>query len=255
MKCVLFLLALVTLTACGGGGTSSVSFATLSVLGNGDGIARAKADDGSQVLIYTPEVVEVVASANSVTSSEIANLSASDFPITAQNQYILVRTGTFTSEGITFNVTGVEDKITNNASVLFIEMPSGMNDISMVGGTKYRNAPRGQYTYFGTQMSTYRNSIAPGSFGSFALVADFENRAFGYSGSSGSLEVNGGGVLDIANGRFATSNLTVTAGSSTYGGTMHGMLHGSGATATSGVFHTSGYSPLYTGAFVGGMDN
>ena len=255
MRYVIIFLALLTLTACGGGGTSSVSFATLSVLGNGDGIARATAGDGSQVLIYTPEVAETVASANSTSSSDLVNLSASDFPITAQSEYVVVRTGTFTSEGYTFNVTGVEDVSTSNAAVVFIEMPSGFNDISMVGGTKYRNAPRGGHYYVGTQMSTYRNSIAPGSYGTFAIYADFDKKVFGYSGSSGNLEVNGAGALDTANGRFATSDLTVTAGSSTYGGTMHGMLHGSGATATSGVFHTSGYSPLYTGAFVGGMDN
>ena len=244
-------IALLALTACGGSGGSGVSFTTLSVLGNGDGIARGVTNTGEEALIYSPDVAVVVAGANAASSSDIANVSASDFPITSQNGNARIRSGTMLSEGITFNVTALEDIRTSDASAVFIQMPSGFNDISMVTGTSYTNAPSGSYTYNGTQATTSSNTIAPGATGSFTMVADFGQSTFQYNGTSGGVGVSGSGALDTANGRFATSGLSVTSGSSTYGGTMHGLMHGSGASATSGVFHTSGSSPAYTGAFVG----
>lgn len=253
MKTKLFasLPVLALLAACGGSSTGGVSFTTLSVVGNGDGIARGVTNTGEEALLYSPDVAVVVASANASSSSDIANVRASDFPITSQSGNARLRSGTMTSEGITFNVTALEDIRTSDAAAVFIQMPSGYNDISMVQGTAYTNSPSGSYTYDGTQATTSRNTIAPGATGSFTMVANFGQGTFQYNGTSGGVGVSGSGTLDTANGRFATSGLNVTSGSSTYGGTMHGLMHGSGATATSGVFHTSGSSPAYTGAFVG----
>ena len=130
-------------------------------------------------------------------------------------------------------------------------MPQGYNDVSMVTGEVYSNAPIGSFTYTGTQTSTSSKSIAPGAIGSFSMTADFSNETFQYSGSSGSVNVSGGGVLDVQNGRFATSGLAITDNVNSMSGTMHGLLHGSGAAHTTGIFHSSGSSPSYTGAFVG----
>ncbi|MDB3961772.1 hypothetical protein N9427_01165 [Paracoccaceae bacterium] len=138
------------LSACGGGSTGSASFTTLSVLGNGDGIARGISDTSREALIYSPEIADVVASANAASSSDIANVNSSDFPITSQSGNVQIRSGTMTSEGITFNVTGLEDTRTSDAAVIFLQMPSGYNDITMVMGTAYSNAPSGSYTYNGT---------------------------------------------------------------------------------------------------------
>ena len=242
---------LALLAACGGGSTGTASYQTLSVLANGDGIARGATSTGEEALIYSPEIAEVVSAANASTPSDIAGVNASDFPVTSLNGNVRVRSGTMTSEGITFNVTVVEDTRTTDAFAAFIELPAGFNDMTMVSGTAYTNAPSGSYVYSGTQLTTPSLTVAPGSTGTFTMTADFSNRAFAYNGSSGGVGVSGSGVLDTVNGRFATTDLNVTSGSSTYGGTMHGLMHGSGATATSGIFHTSGSSPAYTGAFVG----
>ena len=245
------------LTACGGGGgsgantTESVKFSTLSVLANGDGIARGVTSTGSEALIYSPDIVSVVSEANAASSSDIANVSASDFPVTSINGNARIRTGTMSSNGITLNVTAVEDIGTTDAAVIFLEMPVGYNDVIMTTGSAYSNPPSGSHTYSGTQMTTDSNGIAPGAIGSFSMTADFGQETFAYSGSSGGVSVSGSGVLDTANGRYATSGLSVNDGSTNYGGTMHGLLHGNGAQATSGVFHTSGSSPAYTGSFVG----
>ena len=248
---IVVLPALAALTACGGSGGSGVGFATLSVLGNGDGIARGVTNTGEEALFYSPDVAVVVASANAAASSNITNVSASDFPIISQSGNARIRSGTMTSEGVTLNVTGLEDIRTSDAAAVFLQMPAGYNDISMVTGTAYTNTPSGSYTYNGTQATTSRNTVAPGATGSFTMVADFGQSTFQYNGTSGDVGVSGSGALDTANGRFATSGLSVTSGASTYGGTMHGLMHGSGATATSGVFHTSGSSPAHTGVFVG----
>lgn len=241
---------LAMLAACGGGSTGSVSFQTLSVLPNGDGVARGISSTGEEALIYSPEISSVVSESNNASSSSVLDVTSSDFPVTSLNGNVRIRSGTMTSEGITFNVTAVEDIRTTEAAVVFLEMPSGYNDIAMVSGTAYSNAPSGTYTYSGTQMTTANNGQAPGSTGSFTMSANFEQENFQYSGSSGGVGVNGSGVLDTANGRFATSNLSITSGGSTNSGTMHGLMHGSGATSTSGIFHTSGSSPS-NGAFIG----
>lgn len=239
------------LAACGGGGDGFASFQALSVLPNGDGIARAISNTGAQALIYSPEITTVVASANAANSSSVANVSASDFPIVSQSGTYRLRRGTVFVDGFTVNVRAVEDIRTSNAAIVFFEAPQGSNDTAIVTGSQYSSAPVGSYTFSGTQVTTVRHGLAPGSIGTFTLSANFAQQTFQYSGNSGGVSVRGSGVLDTSHGRFATSNLSVTSGTTTYGGTMHGLLHGNGATSTSGVFHAAGSSPAYTGAFVG----
>ena len=82
-KLILVAPCLALLAACGGSGSSGVSFTTLSVVGNGDGIARGVTNTGEEALLYSPDVAAVVASANAASSSDIANVRASDFPITS----------------------------------------------------------------------------------------------------------------------------------------------------------------------------
>lgn len=247
-KFVLSTCALIILTGCGG--TNDVSFTTLSVLSNGQGIARGITNTGEQALLYTSEVVEVVAGANNSANSSLG-VTISDLPITSITGNTIIRTGTMTSGGYTFNVSAVEDSTVVNAEAIYMETP-GYADLAMVAGAAYSSPPTtGSYAYSGTQTSNARSVKAPGSIGTFALSVDFSSDAFGYAGSSGIVNVSGSGVLDSANGRFATSSLSISAGGSSYGGTMHGMLHGNGAKDTSGVFHTDDYAPDYAGTFIG----
>jgi len=241
----------ILLSACGGGGTSGVSYTTLSVLGNGDGIARGITDTGEEALFYSPYVVDVVAGANAATSTDIANVKASDFPIISRVGNVQTRKGTMTSNGVTVNITAIEDTRADEAGIIFMEAAAGYNDLTMVTGAKYSNAPSGTHTYNGTQAVTSRYATAPSSTGPFTMSANFTNKTFSYSGNSGGVSVSGTGVIDTDTGRYATNGLTVSSGTTNYGGTMHGLLHGSGATATTGVFHSSGSSPAYTGGFVG----
>ena len=168
------------LSSCGGGGSSVTSyFTTLSMLGNGDGIARGVTDTGQEALVYSPEITDVVKEANKASSSDVTNVKFSDYPITSVVGTARIRTGTATSDGETFNVTLVEDFSSGeNAGIAFFEMPQGYNDVSMVTGEAYSNAPIGSFTYTGTQTSTSSKSIAPGVIGSFSMTADFSNETF-----------------------------------------------------------------------------
>jgi hypothetical protein len=255
IKSTIALVAIALTSGCGGGGggTSATlaKFNTLSVLSNGQGVGRGVADDGSQLLIYSHEITEIIAGANAAASGSIVDLNASDFPITGVNSTSTTRAGTIISGGITFNVRTIENNATSNAAAIFIETP-GYADLIMVTGEAYLNPPLGGiYNYTGTQTSNARSVVAPGSIGTFRMGVDFTANTFSYSGSSGNLTLNASGVLDKINGRFATSSASITAGGLYYTGTMHGLLHGSGATSTSGLFHTNDIAPDYSGAFVG----
>ena len=116
---------LAMLAACGGSSTGSTSFQTLSVLPNGDGVARGVTATGEEALIYSPGISEVVSAANAASSSGIANVTASDFPVTSLSGNVRVRSGTMTSDGVTLNVTAVEDLRTTETAVVFLEMPAG----------------------------------------------------------------------------------------------------------------------------------
>lgn len=246
------LFSVVLLSACGGGETSpTASFSTLNVLGSGEGVARGTTSDGRQALVYTPGVVDVVAAANSG-SSDTLNVSASDFPVVSTSGNAVIRQGTISSGGYTFNVTALQDTRVSDAAAVFVEMPAGSADISMVTGTAYTNAlTTGTYTYSGTQASAPRTSVSPTATGAFSMTANFGAQTFSYTGTSGSVNVIAAGSLDTANGRFATNSASVSVGGTSYTGTMHGLLHGNAGSATSGIFYTNGSAPSYTGAFIG----
>lgn len=253
MKSTFLFASLSMLAACGGSGTSSptANFSTLTVTGSGEGLARGVTSDGRQALVFSSNIVELVAAANSSASNNLS-VSASDFPIVSTNGNVVLRQGTGTAGGFTFNVRAMEDTRVSNAGVVFIEDAAGSADTTIVSGAAYSNAPQsGAYTYNGTQTSTPRSNIAPNAIGTFTMTADFGAQTFSYSGSSGNLSVSSTGSLDTANGRFAANNASINDAGTAYTGTMHGLLHGSAATSTSGIFYTNSSYPQYTGAFIG----
>ena len=254
--CVLLWLPL-TLSACGGGGgggsATFASFSALSVLQDGSGVARGRAQDGERALIYGPEISEIVSGANNPNGDDtsIADIDSGDFPVLQSTSSYKLLGGTVSSGSYIFNIKAIENTSTTNAGLVFLEVP-GYTDMIMAVGAQYSNPPAsGVYTYNGTQTSNSRSIVAPGSIGIFTLSVDFSARNFSYSGSSGSLSLNASGVLDNANGFFASSNADVRVGATSYTGVIHGQLHGSSATSTSGVFHTTDYRPDYSGGFVG----
>lgn len=254
MKCLKVIFAIISAVAllgCGGSGTTTANFTALSVLSNGQGVARGVTSDGRQALVFTSGVRDFVSGANEAGNGGVSDASTSDLPITYKNGNVEVRTGTGSSGGYTWNIASLENKAVPDAAAIYMETP-GYADTLAVTGAKFTSSPIvGTYLYTGTQTSNARSVIAPGSIGTFQMYINFGSEDFSYNGNSGGVSVSGSGAVDVKNGRFATSGLTIKKGYTTYGGTMHGLLHGTNARSTSGVFHTSDYAPDYSGTFLG----
>ena len=278
LKVSLTLSAVALLAACGGGGGSTsnipmvdenpmdgnnpppgnnpgASYTPLGdeddIFGDGAGVARGTANDGSQALIITPQVKAVVENAS--TASQIDDLQLSDLPIVRRLETNAnLRRGAFRTDGITFNVLAVED-LEGEAVIIQAEVPNVANFLG-VEGSQYGAAPTGTFTYNGTMAMGRRVGNAPTEFGSFSMSADFSNQEFTYSGDTTSNSVTGSGFSNTTTGRFTTNTLDITTGGVSgvkREGTMHGQTHGSSAQSVSGVFHTNEINPLYSGAFVG----
>ena len=273
LKVSLTLSAVALLAACGGGGGSTsnipmvdenpmdgdnlgASYTPLGeeddIFGDGAGVARGTANDGSQALIITPQVKAVVENAS--TASQIDDLQLSDLPIVQRLETNAnLRRGAFRTDGITFNVLAVED-LEGEAVIIQAEVPNVTNFLG-VEGSQYGAAPTGTFTYNGTIAMGRRVGNASTDFGSFSMSADFSNQEFTYRGDTTSNSVTGSGFLNTTTGRFTTDTptgtLTITTSGVPRPGTMHGQTHGSSAQSVSGVFHTNEINPLYSGAFVG----
>lgn len=252
---VLLACAAVALMGCGGGGGSPIqTSAPLTIMSSGEGIIRVTGSNlGEQALIYTSDA----ASMNKIFNDQIRNgsdpgdINVSDFPLMGKVSGYELREGTISSGGYVISVSAIGDPDGGEVVAVYLEEP-GYVDTIMVGGAAY-SAPTGTgtYSYSGVQTSNARSVIAPGDIGTFAMTLNMSSETFNYSGQSGNLSVSGNGFVDLENGRFGTSSLSVTNGSSSYTGTMHGLLNGNAGTSTSGVFHTNDYRPDYSGSFLG----
>ena len=242
------------LAACGGGGSPIQTSAPLTIMSSGEGIIRVTGSNlGEQALIYTSDA----ASMNKILNDQIRNgsdpgdINVSDFPLMGKVSGYELREGTISSGGYVISVSAIGDPDGGEVVAVYLEEP-GYVDTIMVGGAAY-SAPTGTgtYSYSGVQTSNARSVIAPGDIGTFDMTLNMSSETFNYSGQSGNLSVSGNGFVDLENGRFGTSSLSVTNGSSSYTGTMHGLLNGNAGTSTSGVFHTNDYRPDYSGSFLG----
>ena len=215
------------------------------------GIARGVNSDGRLALVFTSGVSDFVSGANEAGNGGVSDASTSDLPITYKHGNVEVLTGTGSSGGYTLNIASLENKAVPDAAAIYMETP-GYADTLAVTGAKFTSSPIvGTYLYTGTQTSNARSVIAPGLIGTVQMYINFGSEDFSYNRNSRGVSVIGSGTVDVKNGRFATSGLTIKKVYTTYGGTMHGLLHGTNARSTSGVFHTSDNAPDYSGTFLG----
>ena len=228
---------------------SSRYYSTLNTGYNSDGTGIARGASGNgDALIVAGGISSKVRAANLLGSSNLA-IAAETLPINNLRlqrylTYGTQRSGNYTVNGQTFRVTTVQDR-RGQAEAIFVGMPYGQQDVSIVSGNPMTSAPSyGTYMYSGTQVTTRHDNSAPGSTGTFALSADFSNGVFRYSGSDG---VSASGYLNRNTGKFSSTSMNK------YGvtGKLQGQMHGAQARSTSGVFYTNSYYRPETGAFVG----
>jgi hypothetical protein len=253
-KTFLALPAIFALAACsgGGGGSSSpvASYSTLKVFSDGTGVGSGVAEDGSKVVFIAPEIAATVAEANDVTEQDIADINVSDFPVVQSLQTNAnLREGTLTVNGVTANVTAVED-LGGEAGLVLLEIPNAAS-AGMATGSALTGNPVGTQTYSGTMTMGPRGVNSNQELGSFSMEADFDAETYTFSGTTNSNSVTGNGVIDIQSGTFSSNNLSAATNGTNRTATMYGQLHGNDAKSVSGVFHTNENSADYNGGFVG----
>jgi hypothetical protein len=245
---------LIILGACGGGGSDAptAKFNALSVLSNGQGIARGITSNNSKItLVYAPQISATIAGANNTNGGGIEELNPSAFPVLSNTDRYVTTKGTVVSEGTTLNVTTLQNKSTTNANALFIEMKNDADSI-MVIGDGFSNPPTsGVASYSGTSTANARSVIAPGQIGTFNLTVNFGTKTFTFNSTTDKFTSSGSGTIDSANGLFATSSMSIVANGVAYNGTLYGQLNGNLATSVTGIIFTNDLTPDYAGSFIG----
>lgn len=245
---------LFVLGACGGGGggTSSqpqVTASTIKLFEDGAGVALAtNASDNQKLLVLSPDIVDVVSVVN-LSSNVNESADFSNLTITGSTATAKIYTGTVVSEGVTMNLTGYQDN-GDEAVILFAEIPAVANAV-FTTGTPLNGVPSGTFTYNGLHGFGRRALGVTPELGSFSMSANFTNGTFSYSGTTASSTLTGTGAIDASAGRFTSTGMTLNAPLGNYTATLHGLLHGTNASAVSGVYHSNDTYPDYAGAFVG----
>ena len=232
----------------GGGSADPVDWSTLKVFGDGAGVARlVDSETGEQGLLIGPDITALVDAAN---DDEIDDSIAtfSDFAKVNTLTYSTVREGTVTVDGTTANVTFYEDR-SGIAGIALFEIP-GLARLGLVTGTRMTGNPSGSFDYVGTHGVRNRNNDAI-QIGTFDMTIDFDSNSFAYDGETASSELVGTGSVDVANARFASSDLSFSTNGYANTATMRGLLHGEDAEGVSAIFHTNETTPLYDGAAAG----
>lgn len=244
--------ATLLLAACGGGATStSGTYTSVRVFSDAAGVVRAVSSSGERAVIITPNVAQFVNLANTTPEQTLVQYEVKDFEITrVLTTNANLRSGAITQNGVVINVYGVED-LGGEAGAIYAEVPNTANFVYSVGSS-YGSAPTGTFSYEGTLATGIRSVSDPQlELGSFILVANFDQRTYGISGSTLSDTIDGTGVLNTSTGTFQTDNLRMVTSSTSRTATMYGQFHGVSAQSVSGVFHTNENDPVFAGAFVG----
>ena len=258
MNTLLATTAVLALSACGGSGDGSatnptVSFTAVKAFSDVAGVARGVASDGSRSVVISPDIAEVVSSANSTTQQQIDGINASDFPIVQElSTNANLREGALSFDafpGVVMNVLAIED-LGSDSAVVLLSIPTYGNAV-IASGTPLTNIPSGNFTYSGTLGTGFRSVNPQIEYGSFLLTANFNNGTFTFDGSSLSDELSGSGNVNLVNGDLSSNNITMITSGTNRTASMYGQFHGNGATGVSGVFHSNEASPVYSGAFVG----
>jgi len=253
MRLKTLLITLPLLTACGATAptTSVVTYTTLSVFSDGGGVFRGLGNDTGKTLIgITPDVANVVASANDAASSDSpSGIDPSTFALVSSNSLGTIRQGSLTVGSTAVNVT-VYENIGETSALLYLAVPSDGSQLLALGD-ELSGLPTGTFRYTGQQTLGVRTSGSSPEVGSFALDANFDSNTFIYSGVTDNTTLGGSGVIDSSSGRLASTALALTTPIGNYTATMHGLFQGASAAGVTGVYHTNDTNPDFAGGFVG----
>ena len=255
MKRYLFLGICLSLTACGGGGGGDIvpNYSAIKQFGDGSGIARGAASKGDQkavMYMFTPDVLEVVASANATGSDPGPDFDPQDFPLVSQLAGYDFRQGNLEGANVTIVSKPINDSGVDNV-VLYFEYQGEKMIMSMSDGLV--GMPEGQMTYGG--LYSVEDSRYPDWFeiGDVTLIANFENRSFSIDAVSETTRLSGDGFLDVGSGQISSVDLLLndfgmntSSNSSILGG-----VGGNNASGVTGIWYSNESTPIYKGAIIG----
>jgi hypothetical protein len=237
--------AILGLAGCGGGGGGSSAtlpkLTTLSVFGDGAGVARAE-QDGITMHIMTGDIQNQSLDGPDI-AVDLSNLSSS-----GSNQYGEFYSGLVTINGVPVNL----DVYASDRGESFIMYGfSGNVDALAAFGSKVSNIPTGSYQYLGTNIIGAR----AGGFaevGTFGMTVNFSSGTAAITGTTARTAISGTGLsVNNSNGTFTGNNLTLTVNGQSTAATIHGHFHGNGAVGISGIYHDNAAIPVYAGAIAG----
>lgn len=262
IKLAVVISSVALMSACGGGGGGSAPVVTaptvravvLTTLSNGQGVGRVTVSNGkASMLMFSPDIVGVINGANKSAqngSSDAFDVISADYPVISSTAATTTRRGTITSNGLTINVTFLENNRTNDAIGMYFEVPNDADLLSVVGTQLTSTPTSGVYLYTGVLTNNARSSVAPDQIGSVNINVDFSLKTFTILGSTSTMSISGGGVVDTVSGLFASSNISVSKNGVSYKATLYGNLNGAEARAVSGVFYTNDSVPDLAGSFI-----
>jgi len=258
---MLSMAALFALSGClggGGGSSSSVSGSANSVsivktFSDGAGVARAQEidpDDGSiaNVVIIAPQIANIEAAFNRVATDGSLETFTNESATPLGNGMFLF-TGQSTFDGAAVDVRALIDDTDDDNGVFLIS--NNNFNTGFASGIPLVGTPVGNHTFTGPMSMGPRGVVASQELGSFNLIANFNANSYNFSGTTANNSLAGSGSFDLQAGTFTSESFTATTNGTVRGATVHGLLHGNGATAVSGVFHTNENSPTHAGGFYG----
>ena len=244
-KYILIGMAPFVLTACGGG-SNVTKYSVTKVFLDGGGVFTSTAADGSKGVGMSPDITSfVTALRESDTSSDV---DVFDFPIVRKYSHGNIRSGALSDGNISANVTVYEDS-SSDAAVAYLEFP-GFATLMEAQVTPY-TSPTGTYSYSGIFAAADRTYSPSVETGTFTMSANFSANTVVFDGQTSTYSLTGNAVLDSDVGTFNSTTFRFQDANYYYEASMYGLMGGSGATATSGVFHTNDRSVDYAGAFIG----
>ena len=248
MKKLGSLVVLFSLAGCGGdSNVQQAHFSVTKIFADSAGVFTGTTEAGERAVGISPDVTNIVNGANNPQEESI-DLNKSSFPIVNTYSQGNVRSGAISDGSFSANVTIFEDS-TGAADVVYMEMPNVAN-IVMASVEPY-TAPTGSYSYTGLFAAAGRTVSPVIEYGTFTMAADFSANSVSFNGQTASYGLTGTAVLDTNAGTFNSNAFTFSDNYYTYSTSVYGLMGGSDATATSGVFHTNDQSVDYSGAFVG----
>ena len=248
MKKLGSIVILFSLAGCGGASNvQQASYNVNKIFADSAGVFTGTTETGERAVGISPGVVDVVNAANN-SESESIDIDIANFPVVDTYPQGVVRSGAISTGTFAANVTIFIDS-TEAADLIYMGIP-GQSNLLMATVEDY-TAPTGSYSYTGLFAAAGRTVSPLVEYGTFTMEADFSANSVSFNGQTASYGLTGSAVLDANAGTFNSNTFRFEDADYYYDASIYGLMGGSGATATSGVFHTNDQSVDYSGAFLG----